>query len=283
MNTMKDVSQQMIRSIIAENMPAAAVVQALKNHDFGRKNIYLVAIGKAAWTMAKSATDYLGDQVENGVVITKYDHSMGDLPKLAIFEAGHPTPDENTVLATKKVIELVTNLTENDEVLFLVSGGGSALFEAPLDGITLDELAMLNNQMLASGADIVEINMIRKRLSQVKAGRFAQLCQPASVFAVVLSDVLGDRLDTIASGPAAPDQSTSDDAIAVAKKYNLQLTEIQKLNLSVETPKKLNNVKTVITGSVRSLCESAAKSAATFGFTPYILTTTLRLFAVLSG
>jgi len=137
--------------------------------------------------------------------------------------------------------------------------------------------------MLASGADIVEINMIRKRLSKVKAGRFAGQCLPAKVFAVVLSDVLGDRLDTIASGPAAPDQSTGDDAMAVVAKYGLILTEKQKEYLTQETPKELDNVKAVVTGSVRSLCDSASKAAQALGFKPYVLMTTLNCEASEAG
>ena len=279
----KASAQTMIKDILAENMPEESVIHALKDHDFGTKKVYLVAIGKAAWTMAKAASDYLGEKIEKGVVITKYEHSMGDLPNLEIFEAGHPTPDENTVVATQKALDLIADLTVDDEVLFLVSGGGSALFEAPQNGVTLDELASLNNDLLASGADIVEMNMIRKRFSKVKAGRFAQVCRPANVFAVVLSDVLGDRLDTIASGPAAPDKSTTEDAMAVVTKYNLQLTDVQKEYLTQETPKQLDNVKTVITGSVRSLCQSAATSAEKLGFKPYVLTNMLNCEASEAG
>jgi len=283
LNILKESAQTMIKNILAENMPETSVINALQEHDFGLKKVYLVAIGKAAWTMAKAASEYLGEKIEKGVVITKYEHSMGDLPRLEIFEAGHPTPDENTVIATQKALALISQLDEDDEVLFLVSGGGSALFEAPQEGVTLEELAGLNNDLLASGADIVEMNMIRKRLSKVKAGRFAQLCKPASVFAVVLSDVLGDRLDTIASGPAAPDTSTIEDALAVVAKYNLELTATQKTYLTQETPKKLDNVKTTITGSVRSLCEAAAKTATELGFKPYVLTTTLNCEAAEAG
>jgi hydroxypyruvate reductase len=125
--------------------------------------------------------------------------------------------------------------------------------------------------LLACGADIVEINMIRKRLSSVKAGRFAQICAPAKVFTVVLSDVLGDRLDSIASGPAAPDMSTVEDVKAVVQKYNLDLSDTVKGYMSKETPKSLDNVETVITGSVRTLCISAAEIAAEMGYTPHIL------------
>jgi hydroxypyruvate reductase len=168
-------------------------------------------------------------------------------------------------------VELAKALGAGDELLFLISGGGSALFEQPLDGIRLEDIIDINKQLLACGADIVEINMIRKRLSTVKAGRFAQICAPAKVFTVVLSDVLGDRLDSIASGPAAPDMSTVEDVAAVVKKYNLKMNETMKGYLSKETPKSLDNVKTVITGSVRTLCNSAASIALELGYAPHIL------------
>jgi len=264
----------MIARILAENMPGEAVVKALQGHKFSGK-IYLLAVGKAAWTMAKAASDFLGDRVCGGVVITKYGHAPGELPHLEIFEAGHPVADDNTVLATARAVELAEGLGAGDELLFLISGGGSALFERPLPGLGLEDVVDLTRQLLASGADIVEMNTIRKRLSSVKAGRLAALCLPANVFAVVLSDVLGDRLDAIASGPAAPDQSTVEDAQKIVEKYQLRLSDLQKKYLSAETPKEVTNVETVITGSVRSLCESAARAARDMGYTPYILTTTL--------
>ena len=282
MNDLHHDAKTIINNVLAENMPQAAVVKALQDYNFGSR-VHIVAIGKAAWTMAQAASEFLGEQVAKGIVITKYDHSQGEIPRVAVFEAGHPVPDANTVRATQAVLQMVANLTADDEVLFLVSGGGSALFEAPQERVSLDELAALTGQMLASGADIVEMNMIRKRLSRVKAGRFAEICAPAKIFAVVLSDVLGDRLDTIASGPAAPDRSTAADAMAVVAKYHLQLTERRQDLLKQETPKQLDNVETVITGSVRSLCESAAKSAKTLGYNPYILTTTLDCVAAEAG
>ena len=282
MQKIHDDAQLMIKNIIEENMPGTAVENALKAHDF-KGNIYMVAIGKAAWTMAKAAQEYLGDRLVKGIVVTKYEHSMGSLPKCDIYEAGHPVADENTFAATHECIKLAENLTENDELLFLVSGGGSALFERPLEGITLDDIQDITNQLLASGADIVEMNMIRKRLSSVKAGRFAQLASPAKVFAIILSDVLGDRLDTIASGPAVPDASTIEDAMKVATKYNLKLTELQNKYLTTETPKSIDNVKTVVTGSVHTLCESAAETAKKLGYTPFILTTTMNCEAAEAG
>jgi len=272
----------MIKTIIADNMPRHAVENALKSHNFSG-NIYLVAIGKAAWTMAQAASDFLGDRLVKGIVVTKYDHSGGELPRIDIYEAGHPVSDQNTFDATAHCIELAKGLDENDELLFLVSGGGSALFEKTLDGISLQDLQDVNSQLLKSGADIVEINMVRKRFSAVKAGRFAQLVAPAKVFAVILSDVLGDRLDSIASGPAVPDNSTVEDAAKVVDKYNLQLTGLQRNYLLEETSKVIDNVKTVITGSVKTLCEAAEKAAKELGYNPIVLTTLMNCEASEAG
>jgi hydroxypyruvate reductase len=223
--------------------------------------------------MAQAAHEELGDRIEQGIVITKYEHSQGPIPGMEIIEAGHPLSDENTLLGTEKALALADSLGAGDELLFLVSGGGSALFEKPLSGLSLAGLVELNSQLLASGADVVEINMIRKRLSAVKAGRFAQACAPARLYTVVLSDVLGDRLDSIASGPAAPDLSTAADALAVAQKYKLNLTKTVREYLARETPKSLDNVGTVITGSVRTLCAAAADAARELGYTAQILCT----------
>ena len=282
MQTIHNHAKEMIKTIIAENMPQPAVKTALKQHNFN-KNTYVVAIGKAAWTMAKAAADYLGERIVRGIVVTKYAHASGPIPRFEIYEAGHPVSDENTILATGKCIQLAKALTKDDELLFLVSGGGSALFEKPMDGVTLEDIQDITNQLLASGADIVEMNMIRKRSSSVKAGRFAKLAEPAQVYAIILSDVLGDRLDSIASGPAVPDHSTAKDAIKVAEKYNLKLSGNQRQYLTQETPKDINNVKTVITGSVRTLSESAAKVALALGYTPVILTTTMNCEAAEAG
>ena len=155
-------------------------------------------------------------------------------------------------------------------MLFLLSGGGSALFEKPL--IPGAELQQITGQLLASGADIVEMNTIRKRLSGVKGGRFAQSCAPAQVFSIVLSDILGDPLDMIASGPAVPDTSTCAQALAIAEKYHLQLSAQAKALLAQETPKVLDRVATQITGSVRELCSAAANACRELGYEPVILT-----------
>ncbi|AFG35556.1 putative glycerate kinase [Fervidobacterium pennivorans DSM 9078] len=242
-------------------------------------NLYDVAIGKAAWRMAKATNEMLreriSDKVIHGVVVTKYNHSEGSIENFEIYEAGHPIPDENTLIATKRVFELTNNLKESDMVLFLISGGGSALFELPMEGITLEEIQQLNEQLLKSGANIVEINTVRKHLSKVKGGRFAQHVYPAKIISLVLSDVLGDRLDSIASGPAYPDATTSQQAIEVLRKYNITVSDKILKALEQETPKELSNVETFVIGSVKVACESAEKVASELGYTPLILTTTL--------
>ena len=260
-------AETIIRRSIQAVLPDEAVHRALNGRTFPGK-VVLVAAGKAAWQMAKAAAEVL--PIERGVVITKYGHSGGDLPGLSCFEAGHPVPDENSFRATQAALEMVDGLEETDTVLFLLSGGGSALFEQPL--IPVEELQDITNQLLACGADIVEINTIRKRLSAVKGGRFAQRCAPAQVFSIVLSDILGDPLDMIASGPACPDSSTCADALIIVEKYRLRLSEIARDLLTLETPKALNNVETVITGSVRELCSAAAACCRELGYTPLVLT-----------
>ena len=231
--------------------------------------IFLVAAGKAAWQMADAAVKTLG-QMEDGVVVTKYGHVKAEIPGVSCYEAGHPVPDANSFAATEKALELVCGLHPEDTVLLLLSGGGSALFEKPL--ISGEELQEITAQLLASGADIVEMNTIRKRLSAVKGGRFAQACAPAKVFSIVLSDILGDPLDMIASGPAVPDTSTCAQALAIAEKYRLKLSEQAQALLKQETPKTLDNVTTRITGSVRELCAAAAAACRERGYEPILLT-----------
>ncbi len=258
-----------IQAAIQAVLPDAAVRRALEHADFPGR-VLLVAAGKAAWQMAKTAADCLGNTLERGVVVTKYDHVKGDILRCTCVEAGHPVPDENSFRGTALALDLVCGLTEQDTVLFLLSGGGSSLFEKPLiDGAELQDITA---QLLGSGADIVEINTIRKRLSAVKGGRFAQLCAPAKVMTVVLSDIIGDPLDMIASGPAYPDTSTCEQALAIAEKYALRLSDKARALLSQETPKALHNVTTQITGSVRELCAAAAQACEGLGYTPILLT-----------
>lgn len=241
----------------------------------------LVSIGKAGWQTAKAAYDALGSTIEQGVVVTKYGHSQGPIGDLAIYEAGHPVPDEHSVRATEAALAAVSGLSARDRVLFLVSGGGSALFERPL--VPLAELEDITGQMLVCGADITQINTIRKRLSGVKGGRFAQLCAPAHVYAILLSDVIGDPPDMIASGPAYPDSTTTAQAMALVSRYGLTLSPQALDLLEQEPPKALDNVTTVITGSVAQLCRDAAARAEALGYRTCLLTDRLQCEAREAG
>lgn len=270
---LKQDAEAVIAAALHAAMPDTAVQKALQTLPPCRGRLVLVAVGKAAWQMASAALAVLKGRVDGGIVITKYGHARGALPGLCVREAGHPVPDENSFAATQAAIDLVTPLTGDDLVLFLLSGGGSALFEKPLiDG---GELAALTKQLLASGADIVEINTIRKRLSAVKGGRFAALCAPARVFSVVLSDIIGDPLDMIASGPAYPDGSTTEQALYIVEKYGLTLSAEAMALLRAETPKSLPHVETHVTGSVRQLCAAAETLCRELGYRPTVLTASL--------
>ena len=266
---MRARADRIVAASIRAVQPDDAVARALKGVEFPGR-VVLVAAGKAGWQMAKAARDCLGDRIDSGVVVTKYGHVMGPLGNFDCREAGHPVPDANSFAATQAALDLVENLTERDTVLFLLSGGGSALFEKPL--VPPEELQDITGQLLACGADIVEINTIRKRLSAVKGGRFAQVCAPAKVFSIVLSDILGDPLDMIASGPAVPDSTTCAQAEAIAVKYDLRLSEQARDWLGRETPKAVDNVTTQITGSGRELCAAAAEECRQMGYRPVLLT-----------
>lgn len=282
MSSMIQDAQKIVQDAIKAVLPDAAVQRALASRRF-LKPVKLIAIGKAAWRMANAACAVLGDQVDCGVVITKYGHSEGEIARMEVFEAGHPVPDENSVRAARRALALVQGLTQEDTVLFLISGGGSALFELPLEGASLDDIASLTRQMLACGADIAEINTLRKHLSAVKGGRFGEACAPAHVECIVLSDVLGDSLDTIASGPAVPDQTSCADVQRIMAKYAFSVPEHLIPLLNRETPKRLSNVCTRITGNVTALCQAAADSAQTLGYHPLLVTTTLNCEAREAG
>jgi len=254
--------------------PDEAVKSALEGKKFKGK-VVIIAIGKASWNMADAAHKILKEKVTSGVVITKYDHSNGPIGNLDIFEAGHPIVDHNSLKGTKKILEMTGELGKDDHVVFLVSGGGSALFEMPMDGVQLEDIMDITDQLLRSGADIVEINTVRKHLSKVKGGKFAEHCRNTNIFSIVLSDVLGDPLDAIASGPAYRDSSTSEEAFEILERYQLVVEPHIQNVLRIETPKDVKNCETVIAGSVSALCSAAEESAKTRGYTPYLLSSTI--------
>ena len=271
---LKSDAEKIYTGAIRANLPDSAVDEAMKHFRLPRGRLILVAIGKAAWKMAKRAeyivTEKFHGSIDSGTVITKYGHTEGKIGNFDIFEAGHPIPDENGIRATEAALELTRGLSPDDTVLFLVSGGGSALFESPL--CSPRELADITEKLLASGADISEINAVRKHLSRVKGGRFAEHIAPAKFFAVVLSDVLGDRLDTIASGPTAPDRTTAADVERILKKYGIEVDPRTLSAMMRETPKKITNGEHHIGGSVTELTKSARAICEELGYRAEILT-----------
>ncbi len=262
-------AEAIVRQAIRAVTPDAAVEKALKDRRLPGR-VYLVAAGKAAWKMADTAARVLGSALTAGVVVTKDGHSEGDIPGVACYEGGHPVPDRRGIAGTQAALDLTRELGPEDTVLFLLSGGGSALFEKPL--IPLEELRDITDQLLAAGCDIVEINTVRKRLSAVKGGRFARWCAPAKVLSVVLSDVLGDPLDMIASGPAVADRSTCAQALDVVRRYGIRVSPQAAACLREETPKALPNTKALVIGSVRELCRAATEACRALGYEPILLT-----------
>lgn len=267
-------AETIIRKAINEVLPDKAVRTVL-SHVETMENVYVVAVGKAAWKMAHTCQEILGSHIRKGIILTKYGHAEQGLPGFEIVEAGHPIPDSNSIMGTQKIIDMVKSLTEKDNIIFLLSGGGSSLFEKPVPGITLADIQEVTQQCLKCGASITEINTIRKRLSDVKGGKFAAYCAPARICAIVLSDILGDKLDMIASGPAFADTSTCEEAFSIIEKYNLKLKQHILSALGQETPRIVDNVETYLTGSVSEFCRAAAKYSEELGYKSYILSNTL--------
>ncbi|NJE62446.1 glycerate kinase [Thermococcus sp. 21S7] len=248
--------------------------------------VYLLAFGKAACSMARAVVDLLGERIEEGVIITKYGYAENcpKLRKLKVIEAGHPVPDENSLLGGKLGLELAEKVGENDILLVLISGGGSALFLLPERGITLEDKIQTNELLLKSGAKIYEINTVRKHISAVKGGKLAKRVR-GRVISLILSDVVGDPLEAIASGPTVRDPTTFGDAFRILRLYGVweKLPESVKRHIELglegkaeETLKEdLSNVRNFIVGSNTLACESALAKAKELGYNALLLTTTL--------
>ena len=196
--------------------------RAYKSGNF--RKLVLIGFGKAASLMSKAIEDNLGDVLAGGIIVTKYGHSVrGDKnSKIITYEAGHPLPDENGLKAAKEIVRVLKEADKNTLVICLISGGGSALLVAPYRNITLADKQEVTGMLLKAGADIYELNTVRKHISAVKGGRLAEAAQPATIISLILSDVMGDRLDMIASGPTAPDKTTYNEANNVFRKYKLE-------------------------------------------------------------
>lgn len=263
---MRTDALKIIDAALKASSPRKNVTDALSQREYA-DNITLIAAGKAACTMAEAAYGVLGNKIKKGYVITKYFHSIPLPDVFDVFEAGHPLPDANSVKHTQTITDAVKNLTGNDKIIFLLSGGASALFENPV--IPLETLIEITDKLLRSGADITEINIIRKKLSSVKGGKFANLC-PCSIDCFILSDVIGDKIEMIASGPCCDDKTSAPDAENIIKKYNLDI------KLPVDTGKtSVTNAENHIIGSLAMLCDGAKKCAEELGYKTHIITTSL--------
>lgn len=251
-------------------------------------SLRLVGAGKATAAMAAAAEAILGDRIECGAINTKYGHAL-PLTHVETFEAGHPVPDEAGVAGARRQLELLSGLDSDALVLGLFSGGGSALLPAPADGLTLAEKQETTRLLLACGATIDEINALRKHLSAIKGGLLARAAAPARIVALMLSDVIGDPLDTIASGPTHPDSTTFADCLTIVDRYGLrgQLPAPVRQHLEAgargerpETPKPNDpcfaRAESLVIGNSRLAIDAAAHQASALGYNVLVLTSRLQ-------
>ena len=287
------------RQIFEAGLQAVDPVEAIKRHTRKDKNIFfigdqqfnlnnfdrilVVGAGKAVAPMAKAMEDLLGDRISGGVIVVKDEHGL-PLNKITVREARHPVPDERGVTGTEEILSLVEKAGERDLIICLISGGGSALLIAPVSEISLEDKQKATKLLLASGATIHEFNTVRKHLSRAKGGRLAQMAYPATVASLILSDVVGDDLDVIASGPTVPDSSTFQDADRILHDYDIwdQLASsvrhhIEKGSSSQieDTPKSDNpafqKCSQALVGNNLQALEAAAKAAESLGYRSFIL------------
>jgi len=242
------------------------------------KHIRLLGIGKASLAMSKRLGGMLGSRLDAGMIITKYITSSPEYP-FEILAGGHPVPDTHSLESGKKTIEFISNLGPDDLLICLISGGGSALVVAPLEGLLLEDLQVLTAELLACGARIDEINLLRRRLERLKGGGLVRLSKGATIVSLILSDVIGNPLEGIASGPTAPDPASRVEALAVLDKYGLRSkisgSILNALEQAPETPKPgdpiFKKVQNVIIGSGMLAAQAALTQAETEGFYPYLV------------
>jgi hydroxypyruvate reductase len=279
------VAVRLQRAALAAVDPAAAIhrhvrragnelLVADRRYDLNAyRRVFIIGGGKAAVTMAAAVADILGEDLTQGTLVTKYEHARGwSHPAFRVIEAGHPVPDENSVRGAQAVAELARQATERDLVICLISGGGSALLTRPAEGLTLDDLQRLTDALLRSGATINEINAVRKHCSGIKGGNLARLVAPARLVTLILSDVIGDPLDVIASGPTVPDSTTVLEAREVLERHGIgHAVPLRK------TPKSgypvFARVQNVVVGSNRLAALSAVEAARALGFEALLLGT----------
>jgi len=270
----RDLLHELFDAATAAALPAKCIAQHLPANPKGRTIV--VGAGKAAAAMAAAVERHWGGGLE-GLVVTRYDHAV-PTQKIEVIEASHPVPDQAGMDASKRILETVSGLSEDDLVLCLISGGGSALMSLPAEGISLDDKKSVTSTLLRSGATITEMNCVRKHLSAIKGGRLGVACHPARVVSLIISDVPGDDLSSIASGATVPDPSTYDDARAVFDKYGIPLPPAVEALFAAkpdETPKpgdaRFDNVENILIATPQMSLEAAAAVARDAGYTPMIL------------
>jgi glycerate 2-kinase len=281
-----DPYHAVIRAITVEHNCLHAAGAGYELYAFNR--VLVVGAGKATARMALALEDALGNRITAGLIVVKEGHTA-PLKIIKQVEASHPVPNEAGVEGTKRIIDLVRDADEKTLILCLLSGGASALFVAPMYGLTLQDKQEVTSALLKAGASIGELNAVRKHLSAVKGGRFAKAACPAQIVTMVLSDVIGDRLDVIASGPTSRDSSTFNDALAVIEKYRLKdkipvrvLSFLQRgiEGLEPETVKSgdacLHKTRNVIIGGISQALAAAKEKARQLGFAPEIITEELQ-------
>lgn len=271
---MHEDARKIIKQTIADVMPDRAVRNSLNELQLNG-NIYIIAIGKAAWVMAQTASAFLNDKVKMGLIVTKYGHSRGSLKMFEIIEAGHPTPDENSIRGAKRMLEILESLEQKDIVLFLLSGGGSSLVELPMDGLDLEDIQTVTRKLLFCGADITEMNLIRKKLSAIKGGKLSGHLRGQKAYAIILSDIISDNNDMIASGITYPDLSTVKDVEKILKKYQIRFDRKVMSVLEKSDSYRNVSVENHVVGSVTELCKAAAEHAWELGYIPHIVTTAM--------
>jgi hydroxypyruvate reductase len=273
--------QILLRAMFAAAVEAAAAQTCVPPHlpTPPRGRTIVIGAGKAAAAMALAVEDHWpADRPMSGLVITRYGHGVKPLPRIDVVEASHPVPDAAGERAAARILGMVQGLTADDLVLCLVSGGGSALLALPAPGVTLADKQAVNRALLRSGADIHEMNCVRKHLSAIKGGRLAAAAAPARLVTLVISDVPGDDPSVIGSGPTVPDATTLHDARAVLARYGIATppaVQAHLLNPAAETPKPgdaaFRHTETHVIASPQASLEAAAAIARRAGFVPMIL------------
>jgi glycerate 2-kinase len=268
------------RTALAAADPAGAVTRHLQRLDLDRyRNVYVLGAGKAGASMAQAAERLLGRRITAGLINVKDGHTA-KLRRIELNECGHPVPDERGVRGAERIAAIAESAGRDDVVLCLISGGASALLPAPAPPVTLEEKQAVTRLLLACGANIHEINAVRKHISLIKGGQLARLAAPARVESLLLSDVIGDDLDVIGSGPTAPDASTFTTAAAILAKYGIADRVPPSVRdriaiAAIETPKPgdpiFRRVRNTVVGSNRLALDAAACRAKELGYRTLIL------------